>query len=93
MMTGFDGLVNSSFGGDYEAARKWTAALGRASYFRFMKPGLSLGCLLPYQDKFPHLFIREIDGQVTGINWKNRRLKQKSRRRGLQIKSRGYICE
>lgn len=93
MMTGFDGLVSKSFDGDYEAGRRWTAALGRASYFRFMKPGLALSILLPYQSKYPHLFIRENDGQIVGINWKNRRLKQKSARRGRQLRSQGYIRE
>ena len=40
-MTGFDGLVQSRFNGDYEAARQAVADLGRASVYCNTRPGFA----------------------------------------------------
>lgn len=71
-MTGFQGLVNSKFGGNEHVARQWVADLGRAYYFYDTKPGLAISYLAPYKSLFPHLFIMD-GGMIVDIAWPCRR--------------------
>lgn len=81
-MTGFEGLVLKQFEGDVAEAKRWTARLGKASYFRYSRPQAALNMIYDYKDKFPHLFVWK-DGAPTAINWQDRRRKRgKGRKTG-----------
>lgn len=50
------------FGGDEDAARLYTARLGRASFYRHTRPGFAQEQVKPYFEMFPNL------AKIYGVN-------------------------
>jgi hypothetical protein len=74
---GFERLAKKHFNGDCHQARQWVADLGRAAYFWYVRPAVSISILAPYKRVFPHLF--ECDGNlIVGINWKSEQMRQRA---------------
>lgn len=68
---GFTGLVARRFGGDANQARRWVAALGRASYFYGYRPGHAKNLLQEWAAIFPDFIKTNEAGDVIDINWKS----------------------